>query len=41
MIKWIKYLLVLVKSAIMQETVVEMFGNTYIVYGRVVKCIRK
>ena len=41
MLKWIKYVCIRLKSNITDETVVNMFGSTYIVYGNIVKKIKE
>ena len=37
--KWIKYYLIVMKSTLTKNTVVDFFGSTYIVSGNVVKRI--
>jgi hypothetical protein len=39
-ITWIKYCLIIMKGIIIDESVVKMFGSTWIIYGNVVKKVR-
>lgn len=36
---WLRYLCIRAKALILRRTVVDMFGNTYIVYGNAVQAV--
>lgn len=38
---WVKWILIITKSFIVSNTVVDFMGSTYIVYGNVVAKIRR
>lgn len=40
MIAWVKWCLIIGKGLILHKSVVEMFGNTYVIYGNVVQKVR-